>query len=116
MKKYKNLEYETGKLFSLRPWGVEVKLFVTDTKKREYNLIMLFKKEPSENAITEMAIFWMEKILSEKEIVPEKMFSEKEILTILKDKNIIEESIKKVKDIKKKEKKESLQMVGRLDG
>jgi len=93
---YKNLTYTIRKGLQ-RLWGYEIPLFVKGVEK-EFNIIMRFEKKPDEKEITDMSIFWMDKIGIE-DPVENKMFLESDILNILKSKNVISNTIMKIDDI-----------------
>ena len=106
---YKDFVYET-RIVKKRPWSWEVSLLAI-REEIDHNIVMSFEKNPKEKDIEDMAIFWMEKILNEVEVEPEELISKKEVLKILKEKNIIAQSVTKFDEIKKKDKVDQIEAI-----
>ena len=94
---YKDLAYTIQK-GRQRPWGYEISLFIKDNKK-EHNIVMRFEREPVEQEINDMAVFWMDKIKTEEEMIEDRIYTEPEVLEFLKSKNLIDDTIKKLVEI-----------------
>lgn len=105
MEKYnEDFNYILGKI-QPRAWGYEYLVtFEKKTTGEHFNHVLVFPKEPKDQVeIDKQLATLMTRILNEPvDIISDKIYTESEILEVLKAKNLIDVSINSVEDISTK--------------